>query len=110
LTFVWTASGDDGTTGTASHYDIRYGKNSLADSTAFLSATQVPGCTALIPLPAGTSESWTTTINLECNQTYYFAMRVGDEIINWSPISNVIFKTTQDCVAPAAIIDFGFFN
>ena len=55
---TWTAPGDDGTTGTASQYDIRY---STATITAgnFGAATAVSGEPA--PTAAGTAQSMTVT-------------------------------------------------
>lgn len=100
VTLTWTAPGDDSLTGQAAAYDIRY---SLATITAanWASATQVTGETA--PKVAGSAESFDVT-GLTSNTTYFFALKAGDEIPNWSVMSNVIQKSTlQETTPPSAI-------
>ncbi|MDZ7261111.1 MAG: Ig-like domain-containing protein [candidate division KSB1 bacterium] len=86
----WTAPGDDGTTGNASSYDIRY-STGLITSANFSSATKATG----IPIPSapGTTESFQIT-GLLPSTTYYFALKTADEVSNWSPMSNVVSTTT----------------
>jgi len=86
----WTATGDDGSSGTAASYDIRY-STSLINSSNFASATQVSGESA--PKAAGQSETFTVT-GLSEGTPYYFAIKVIDEVQNTSDISNVVFTTT----------------
>ena len=43
ITLTWTAPGDDGTTGTATSYDIRYRTVSAVDDQNWATATQVTG-------------------------------------------------------------------
>ncbi|MFQ6042309.1 MAG: fibronectin type III domain-containing protein, partial [Candidatus Poribacteria bacterium] len=85
ITLTWTAPGDDGDTGTASEYDIRYSTDTITAS-SWDSATQVMDEPA--PQPAGTSESFTVT-GLSAKTTYYFAIKTADEAPNWSALSNV---------------------
>ncbi len=102
LTLVWTAPGDDGNTGTAAQYDIRYSTSSINNGT-FNSAWQITNEPA--PSPAGTPESLTVT-GLAENTTYYFAIKTADEVPNWSALSNVASgATTVDQTPPSAVTD-----
>lgn len=102
ITLTWTAPGDDGSTGTASVYDLRYSTSLITDAN-WSAATQVVGEPA--PQPAGSAESFVVT-GLESSTTYYFAIKAADEADNWSLLSNVVSKTTApDEVPPAAITD-----
>jgi len=91
VTLAWTASGDDGSTGRASRYDLRY-SSSMITATNFGSATIVNGVPA--PQPPGTREYYTVS-GLTSGATYYFAMKVGDEVGNWSTMSNVVQKVVN---------------
>jgi phosphodiesterase/alkaline phosphatase D-like protein len=100
ITLTWTAPGDDNRTGQSSVYDIRY---SLATITTanWASATKVTGTPA--PKVAGSAESFDVT-GLTSNTAYYFAMKAGDEVPNWSALSNVIQKSTSmEATPPSAI-------
>ncbi len=90
VTLTWTAPGDDGTTGTASTYDVRY-STSLISAANWDSATQVAN--EPTPTAAGTSQSITID-GLENGTTYYFAMKTSDEVPNTSALSNVVSATT----------------
>ena len=93
----WTAPGDDGTTGTASSYDIRYNTVPLVSAT-WETSTQVTG--EPVPSVAGSSETFTVT-GLNAETLYYFAIKSADEVPNTSGISNVPSVTTT--VAPAVL-------
>ena len=82
----WTAPGDDGNSGTASEYDIRY-SHSLITDLNFSSANQCSG--EPLPQSAGSSQSY-TAVGLQSGETYYFAMKTADEVPNWSFLSNVV--------------------
>jgi len=102
LTLNWTAPGDDGTTGTASEYDIRYSTSPITESN-WSSATQVSG--EPNPQTAGSSENFTVT-GLSPSTMYYFAIKTADEVPNWSGLSSVVSaQTAGDQVAPSAIND-----
>jgi hypothetical protein len=102
MRLTWTSPGDDGNSGQASEYDIRYSTAPITELN-FESATQVAG--APVPAPAGTAESVVIT-GLEPSTTYYFAIKTADEVPNWSAISNVAARaTTVDRTPPAAIDD-----
>ena len=91
ITLTWTAPGDDGSTGTASQYDIRYSTAVITDNN-WDSASQVTGEPA--PQIAGTNQSFTVT-GLNPSTTYYFAIKTADEVANWSIISNSPGGTTS---------------
>ncbi len=82
ITLAWTAVGDDGLSGTAARYDIRYTADSLATWENMLVVSNPPA-----PKPAGEAESFVVT-GLEPSTTYYFQMKVADEVPNWSGLSN----------------------
>ena len=77
---TWTAPGDDGSSGTATTYDIRYSTGTITDGN-WASARQATG--ELAPKVAGTSQTWTVQ-GLSANTTYYFAIKTADEAPNWS--------------------------
>jgi hypothetical protein len=97
----WTATGDDGTTGQASAYDLRWSNQPITASN-FAAATPV----GVQPVPgvAGTPQSYVLT-DLALSTSYYFAVRVVDESGNWSDLGNVLGATTKatDTVPPASI-------
>jgi hypothetical protein len=102
VSLSWTAPGDDSLSGNASQYDLRYSTSAIT-STTFASATRfMPTPT---PATSGTRQSVIVT-GLLPNTTYYFAIKTGDEVPNWSGISNVISRTTlaaPDTTRPAQV-------
>ncbi|MCK4302224.1 MAG: fibronectin type III domain-containing protein, partial [candidate division Zixibacteria bacterium] len=104
ITLTWTAPGDDGDAGTASEYDIRYSTSAITAAN-WNAATQVAGEPA--PQATGSQESFSVG-DLDPGTTYYFAMKVADEVPNWSALSNVVSAATdpeQDAPAPVADIE-----
>jgi phosphodiesterase/alkaline phosphatase D-like protein len=104
-TIQWTAPGDDGTTGTAAQYDVRYSTAGPITLSTWSSAIAVVGEPA--PAAAGTVQSMTVT-GLSPGTTYWFALRTADEVPNWSGVSNSPSGTTltaPDTTAPAAVTD-----
>ena len=95
----WTAPGDNGSTGTATTYDIRYSTSTI-NAGNWASATQCTGEPA--PAAAGTNQNFTVS-GLSGDTTYYFAIETADEVPNWSALSNVPSAKTSDTVAPAAV-------
>jgi len=93
---TWTAPGDDGSTGTATAYEIRYSTSPITAGN-FTSATEVT--TPPTPKPAGGSESMTIG-SLQSATTYYVALRTRDEVPNVSALSNVAPFTTQAVIVP----------
>ncbi len=81
----WNAPGDDGTTGTATSYIVRYATSAIDTQAKWDAATNVTG--EPTPLTAGTAQSMTVS-GLTPAQTYYFALRTLDEANNLSALSN----------------------
>lgn len=89
--FRWTAPGDDGDTGTAAEYEIRYRKaEPLTDANwgAALRFLNPPK-----PQMAGSQETFKVS-GFDHNTIYYVAMKTIDEARNESAISNIISFTT----------------
>jgi len=98
----WTAPGDDGTSGTATLYDLRW---SLAPITLLNFGSATPVATQPVPAAAGTAQSYNMT-GLTQGTTYYFALRTRDDAGNWSLVSNSPSgATTSDTIPPAAVQD-----
>jgi len=103
---LWTATGDDGSVGTASSYDLRYRTVGITGTDTLSwwnAATRVTGLP--VPHASGATDSMRVR-GLTPLTTYYFVLRVGDEVPNWSGYSNVAVKTTSgDQTPPSAIAD-----
>lgn len=101
VTVYWTAPGDNGNTGTAAVYDLRYGTSTITDAN-WASAENIP-----IPAPmiAGTAESASIIFLAESDITVYFAIKTIDTDGNISALSNVVPYLTPDIIPPAAIVD-----
>jgi hypothetical protein len=95
----WTAVGDDSLSGTATRYEVRW-------STAPITSANWPTATLVgsgVPNPAapGTAQSCTVT-GLDRSVDLWFAVRVADEVNNWSTLSNVVsVPHTLDTAPPA---------
>ncbi len=95
VVLTWTAPGDDGETGTASQYDVRYSEVEITD-TNWDSTTPCSG--EPVPSPAGSAESFTVT-GLSPDTKHYFALKTRDEEAdNWSELSNVVEGTTSNAI------------
>ena len=92
---TWTAPGDDGSTGNASSYLIKYAVTSIANDTQFNTASDVSGEPS--PSVAGTSESMTVS-GLNPGTTYYFAMKTLDEVPNTSGLSNSTSAAAKETI------------
>ncbi|MCK5237566.1 MAG: Ig-like domain-containing protein, partial [Deltaproteobacteria bacterium] len=93
VTLQWTAAGDDGATGTATLYDVRYSTGTL-DAASYPTDTQATGEPA--PSVGGSTESFTVN-SLSCGTTYQFGLKTEDETPNSSALSNVITQATAAC-------------
>ncbi len=104
---TWTAVADDGSdpaSGLATSYDLRYSTDPIVDDATFNAATQVTN----VPTPAVAGSAETVTVHgLTASTTYYFAIKAGDEVPNFSTLSNVITFATlaEDLSAPDTITD-----
>lgn len=101
ISIRWTAPGNDGSTGTATSYDIRYSTSPIT-SANWTTATLATGEPA--PAVAGTQQVFTLG-GLSGSQTYYMAMRASDGSGNIAALSNVVSGTTTDTIAPTPIRD-----
>jgi hypothetical protein len=81
----WTAVGDDGTTGTATSYLVRYSTSPITSGNWDAATPVTVGVPT--PKPAGQSESMLVT-GLIPGSTYYFAVRAQDEVPNLGNVSN----------------------
>ncbi len=89
LSLTWTATGDDGGTGRASAYDLRWSTSPITEAN-FAAATPVAGPD---PQPAGGAEAWEIG-GLAFSTTYYVALKALDEFGNTGGLSNVATGTT----------------
>jgi len=102
ITISWTATGDDGDTGTASEYILYYAQQELTEPD-LETAEQIEGLP--YPAPAGTEQSFMIDF-LEPGITWYFAITATDEAANTSQISNNATAIIPlDNIPPAAIAD-----
>lgn len=90
IALSWSAPGDDDLTGQATAYDLRYAEEIITSS----NWNTTDACSG-VPTPkfAGELETFIVT-GLNSNSTYYFGIKASDEVLNWSPLSNVVFGTT----------------
>jgi hypothetical protein len=96
IKLYWTAPGDDGYTGRAARYEVRYWGadfGPIDNDWKWRRATQVGGT----PLPsmAGSTDSMTVG-GLEYGGPYYFCLRAYDEAGNQSPLSASVLFTAGD--------------
>jgi hypothetical protein len=98
LALQWVSPGDDGMTGQASGYDIRYSLAVITDQNWNL-ATQVPD--TLLPKPAGQVEIRSVK-GLPSSHDVYFALKTYDEASNVSRLSNCPKGTTKTEHLPPA--------
>lgn len=103
VTLYWTAPGDNGNTGTASEYDLRYSLQTLTEAN-WASSPRID-----IPVPqiAGTNEQVTVTILTESEVEVFWGIKTSDGN-GWSNISNVISRVSDDTELPAVIVDLRF--
>jgi subtilisin family serine protease/DNA-binding beta-propeller fold protein YncE len=78
----WTATGDDGSSGAATSYDLRFSTAPI-DAASFAQATPVPAPPS--PGPAGSIERYEIP-GLDTETAYYFAIQARDEWSNAGPI------------------------
>lgn len=88
IVLYWTAVGDDGVSGTATSYDLRYATAEGARWEAMTQATGEP-----TPQEAGAAETM-QILGLENGITHYFRIRTSDEEGNSSGISNIASAAT----------------
>ena len=87
---TWTNTGDDGTVGNASSYEVRYSTSPITEANWNSRAVFCSGT----PLSSGTPQCC-SGVTLSSGTTYYFAVRLKDDAHNISPLSNVVQVTTH---------------
>ncbi len=113
LIVFWTAPGDDGASGTATSYDLRYSATPItADN--FATASKVRSCKSggsglAKPKSAGGAEVCVVQ-QLYADTNYYFALKTFDEAGNVSPLSScpscpVRTIPSSDTTRPGQITD-----
>jgi hypothetical protein len=100
IRLAWTATGDDGTKGTATSYDVRRGPSALDDS-SFASATPVAGMT--VPKAAGSLERFEIT-GLPAETQLCFGVQATDDVGLTSGVSNSACAKTPG-LPPATVVD-----
>jgi hypothetical protein len=101
IALIWFAPGDDGFSGQAAEYDIRYSQDQISEQN-WDSATRVIDVPA--PKPAGQLETVIIT-GLPSNTQIYFALKTYDEVPNESGLSNNAIETTLQEQSPPATIN-----
>ncbi|UCG53350.1 MAG: hypothetical protein JSW58_07295 [Candidatus Latescibacterota bacterium] len=104
LALAWTAPGDDGHTGTAECYDIRWHKSMITKDN-WEQATPLDPSAVPTPKPCGEIET-TVARGLDSSTRYYFALKTIDDAANESTLSNCASGTTlQESDPPADVTD-----
>lgn len=103
VTLQWTAPGNDGSSGRAASYDIRYATTPIFDDATFLAASQAQHVPS--PKEAGQTETFTLE-GLNPATLYYIAIKSSDEAPNESALSNIAFGITDagDTANPGDVI------
>jgi lysyl endopeptidase len=96
VTLRWEAPGNDRRTGTADQYLLRYRANAPIQSRSDFEAA-TPVRTVPTPKPAGTPQS--TTVGVNPDSSYYFALVARDQVKNTSPLA----VTDQDATPTAGL-------
>lgn len=106
LAIRWIATGDDGSRGAASRYDIRYA-TTPPDGDSWWDSSTVTLPDPPAPRSAGEIESLTVR-GLSAETDYFIAVRAADEESNWSPLSRIVSARTAgfpDTIPPSAVSD-----
>ncbi|MBD3305481.1 hypothetical protein GF339_03795 [candidate division KSB3 bacterium] len=99
VSLQWTTPGDNGMTGQAEAYDIRYAEEPITPA----NWQQMPAVSS-VPAPSSPGATETLTVsNLQPNTRYYFAVVTRDPSENLSPLSNIVDVITSDTIAPDRI-------
>lgn len=100
---TWTATGDNGNEGLASEYDLRYSSSPITAENFYLAKRvekmlppSAPGVLEVRPVGG-----------LTAGIRYYFALKVGDEAGNWSPMAGPIAGVAcrEGCIGFTGNID-----
>ncbi|MBN2406411.1 MAG: gliding motility-associated C-terminal domain-containing protein [Elusimicrobia bacterium] len=103
LVLEWTAPGDDGATGTADHYYIKYTTNAALDMKGDWNQAETYTTNLSVAGPVGTPE--TLTCILAGGNTYYIAIRAYDDFGSWTQSNTSTGPAKPDHVSPSAVTD-----
>jgi formylglycine-generating enzyme required for sulfatase activity len=92
---TWTMTGDDGLHGMASSLDLRWSADPITSDDDWEAANPVAD---LPPVEMPGTSMQVTVDGFERNQTYHFAVRVGDTEGHTSPMSNAASGATLDAI------------
>jgi len=107
IELTWTATGDDGTQGTAYSYEIRISQSEITSGN-WNDAELLEG--APWPLESGSIQNYTVE-DLQQGIIYYFAIKAFDESGNVSPLSNVPNGSLiVDNISPYDIADLAVYE
>jgi chitodextrinase len=107
ITLSWTAPGDNGMSGNATGYVVKYSTSGVINSGNWLSATTYTQ--NWTPAKNGTTETHNIT-GLSGDTTYWFAIEAYDKVPNYSGVSNSPSAKTLDNIPPATIGDLSTSN
>ncbi len=99
LTLTWTAPGDDGATGQADRYDLRYASVPVTPANWDSAHTM----NRWPPKPAGQTEH--RTVAIANGGRWYLGLRTADEELNWSALSNIAQAEVPPAIANFAVTD-----
>lgn len=104
ITLSWTAPGDDGMEGRAAIYDARFSVLPIENEADWRRSARLIG--EPFPEVAGELQKMTIT-GLIPDREFFFSIRAGDEIINWSELGSDIPGNTRaaESIPPSAITD-----
>ncbi|UCG68777.1 MAG: fibronectin type III domain-containing protein, partial [Thermoplasmata archaeon] len=97
ITLIWTATGDNGTTGSAVGYIVKYSTSGPIIEANWTSAKTYSQ--SWTPLSPGSTETQVIT-GLDPDTAYWFAIKAYDETPNYGDISNSPGETTALGVYP----------
>jgi len=101
ITLRWDATGDDGTNGTASRYDLRISTTAFASEADYDDAEVVSGLS--VPLASGTRETFKVR-GLNSGQRYWFVIRAIDD---WGHLSK--WSQSKDYRTPPQQVEWDHF-
>jgi hypothetical protein len=107
IELAWSATGDDGATGRADHYELRYLTGRAIDDESDWSAAQPAEGELPVPGEPGAAERARLT-GLGASTSYGVALRAFDEAGHRAPLSNPLLVKTADLpdqTPPAAVGD-----
>ncbi len=99
VNLVWTAPGDDGTSGQVASYEVRYRAFPI-ESEADWNLSLLPAEYNILPLPKDAGKFQIFTLIIKPETEYYFAVRARDEAGNLSFISNTVMARTRPWPKP----------